>query len=162
MNNKVIRNNLFKIKNDLDAIIKVLSKYGFMFNYHTITNLNKVTDFNINREYYCPNKTIILKDVPDINNGIGIIYNITENNILIIGTLGIGYLNKKQNIYMTNQYYLFDLNKVNSLEDIYIVIIKSLISSYILKYNNRNLLNKDVIHEIESEIKNMCFNIMKL
>lgn len=144
----IVKDNLFKIKKNLDIIIDMLKEKGFNFDYHVITNLNKVTDFNTEQVYKCPNKTIILKDIADVEKGIGIIYNITEENVLIIGTLGIGFLNTTQGTRMTNSYYFFNLNEIDSYEEIYKRAIKVLVAQYMLKYEIRETPNLENIFEM--------------
>lgn len=150
----LVKDNLFEIKKKLDNIIEALRKYDFNFNYHVVTNLNKVTDFNTGQEYICPNKTIILKDEADIEKGVGIIYNITEDNILVIGTLGVKYLNTKNNTRMTNEYQFINLNELNYFNDIYVNIINLIIPAYIQKYNITKNFNINIVPDIINAICN--------
>lgn len=142
-----VKDNLFKIKKNLDIIIDMLKEKGFNFDYHVVTNLNKVTDFNTKQVYKCPNKTIILKDIASVEEGVGVIYNITAENVLIIGTLGVGFLNTQHGIGMTNSYYFFPLDEIEPHEVVYKKFLKVLVAQYMLKYEIKEIPNLEDIFE---------------
>ncbi len=139
-------NTLEKIHRGLDnKVLKVLRKYGVNYLIHTPVSIKTINNYNKQIEYTCETNSHVIKDNSNVNESIGIIYNIVDD-VLLVGTLGVGYLNSKYGLLLPNKYLHYSIySNINWLE-----IANLLVDLYC--YNN-NMNSEEIKEKIKNEIE---------
>lgn len=104
------------------------------------SNNKQINDWSTNKTYDCITQTMYFKDTPDIKSGIGFVYNVIDNNTILIAPVGTQYLNVTHSgLFLENEFIYLKVDELNKPEiwD----YLKNILFTYInIKYNKN--LNK--------------------
>ena len=114
------------------------------------TKIKTISDWSKKTTYKCVTQTMFFKDMLDVKNGLGFIYNMIEPKKLLVASVGLEKLNEANSgAYIKNSNIYIDLDgSKDNINRAIIEIIEKFIDCYRLKYK----LSKDQCNNLKMEL----------